>query len=112
MPATQGMQKPPLTRCQSSSELRNVWAFLAGRDLATDSSAAGIKAQAERGKGSGESTAQLSVTHSHVPSGFGKDNDSPQTAAEAVSKGRSWAGSEDDEAGRNKESRGSKGETW
>lgn len=73
MPAMQGMQKPPLTRGQSSSELRNMWALLAERDLATDSSAAGIKAQAERGKGNGETTAQLGVTHScHIPSGFGR----------------------------------------
>lgn len=110
-----GMEKPPLTRCQSSSELRNMWAFLAGRDFATDPSAAGIQAQAGRGKGNGETTAQqsqLGVTRtSHVPKGFGKDNDSPQTAAEAARKGRSRGGREDDDAGRSKESRGSKRET-
>lgn len=65
MPATQGMEKPSLTRCQSSSELRNMWAFLAERDFATDCSAAGMKAQAERGKGNGETTAKR-AQHSSV----------------------------------------------
>lgn len=51
------------------------------RDFATDSSAAGIKGQAERGRGNGESTEQQ--TRLSVPSGFGQDNDSPQTAARA-----------------------------
>lgn len=84
------------------------------RDLiffATDSSAAGIKAQAGRGKGNGETAAQqkhssVSLAAATSQRGSGKDNDNPQTAAEAARKGRSWGGSEDDDgAGRSKESR-------